>query len=170
MVCFYYHGCFLFSIQKQKLTEYYDASNRYRQFGSRAVQLNIFAYLHRILSQQMFKVNSAVSRVARKTVYYHLLFWCDLLMVTVLYLHTHTFMSYLVKYYHGQALHQSSAKMKKLGIVHCTIQHWKIFLWNSYRCLWLYMHWPPLENHKVVTNEINLYIFQVTQKNKMDRT
>lgn len=42
---------------------------RIRHYGTRAVQLNVFDYLHTMLTHTMYKDNSATARIVRRTVY-----------------------------------------------------------------------------------------------------
>ncbi|XP_055853683.1 nucleoporin Nup188 [Episyrphus balteatus] len=51
---------------------------KYGQFGVRAVHLNVFGFLKELVSHEMFKDDSVVSKVVRKTIYNLLTYLCDL--------------------------------------------------------------------------------------------
>lgn len=51
---------------------------RLRQYGSRAIQLGVFEYLHTMVRHAMYKDGSAVARIVRRTVYGQLTVLCDL--------------------------------------------------------------------------------------------
>lgn len=55
-----------------------DVSSRYRQFGSRAIQLGVFEYLHALVTHRTFKDHSFVCRITRKAIYNQLAFLCQL--------------------------------------------------------------------------------------------
>ncbi|KAI9576896.1 hypothetical protein GQX74_011319 [Glossina fuscipes] len=50
---------------------------RCRQMGKRALDLNCFSYMHDMISNSIFKEDSLVSRIVRKTVYNMLCCMCD---------------------------------------------------------------------------------------------
>lgn len=51
---------------------------RLRQYGSRAIQLGVFEYLHTMVRHAMYTDGSAVARIVRRTVYAQLTVLCDL--------------------------------------------------------------------------------------------
>lgn len=55
-----------------------DLSSRYRQFGSRAIQLGVFEYLHALVIHPTFNDHSIVSRVTRRAIFNQLGFLCQL--------------------------------------------------------------------------------------------
>lgn len=57
-----------------------DASSllRCRQLGKKAADLKCFAQLHQIASHSIYADDSIISRIARKTIYNHLGYMCDL--------------------------------------------------------------------------------------------
>ena len=50
----------------------------YGKLGSRAVQLNVFDFLHKMLTHKMFNDNSLMSKVISRSIYDNLSFLCDL--------------------------------------------------------------------------------------------
>ncbi|XP_058120378.1 nucleoporin Nup188 [Anopheles ziemanni] len=68
----------LFNFRLQHTVEDEDATRRYQQLGSRAVKLGVFEYMHAIVSHPMFKDQSLLSRIVRKSVFNHLGFLCQL--------------------------------------------------------------------------------------------
>ncbi|XP_058830469.1 nucleoporin Nup188 [Topomyia yanbarensis] len=55
-----------------------DLSSRYRQFGSRAIQLGVFQYLYALVTHCSFKDHSLVCRTTRRAIFNHLGFMCQL--------------------------------------------------------------------------------------------
>ncbi|XP_055628590.1 nucleoporin Nup188 [Toxorhynchites rutilus septentrionalis] len=68
----------LFNFRIQNRLEDDELSCRYRQFGSKAVQLGVFEYLLVLVSHPTFKDYSIVCRVSRKAIFNHLGFLCQL--------------------------------------------------------------------------------------------
>ncbi|XP_055610232.1 nucleoporin Nup188 [Uranotaenia lowii] len=68
----------LFNFRLQSRLEDDDLCNRYRQFGSRAVQLGVFEYLLALISHPTFNDHSLVCRVTRKSIFNHLSYLCQL--------------------------------------------------------------------------------------------
>ena len=57
----------------------YAASNKAAgQLGSRAVQLNVFDFLHKMVTHKMFRDKSIICRIVYKCIYDHLSFLCEL--------------------------------------------------------------------------------------------
>ncbi|XP_055385303.1 nucleoporin Nup188 [Condylostylus longicornis] len=54
------------------------ATRKFRQYGGKAVQLDVFNSFKNIVTHQMFEDDSLISRVARKTVYNYLNHLCEL--------------------------------------------------------------------------------------------
>uniref|UniRef100_A0A182J1L8 Nucleoporin NUP188 n=1 Tax=Anopheles atroparvus TaxID=41427 RepID=A0A182J1L8_ANOAO len=68
----------LFNFRLQHTVEDEDATRRYQQLGSRAIKLGVFEYMHAIVSHPMFKDQSLLARIVRKSVFNHLGFLCQL--------------------------------------------------------------------------------------------
>ncbi|XP_055534694.1 nucleoporin Nup188 [Wyeomyia smithii] len=68
----------LFNFRLQTCLEDDDISNRYRQFGSRAIQLGVFQYLHALVTHPTFQDHSLVCRITRRAIFNHLGFLCQL--------------------------------------------------------------------------------------------
>ncbi|XP_058460873.1 nucleoporin Nup188 [Malaya genurostris] len=68
----------LFNFRLPSCSEDDDLSSRYRQFGSRAIQLGVFQYLYALVTHCTFKDHNLVCRVTRRAVFNHLGFMCKL--------------------------------------------------------------------------------------------
>uniref|UniRef100_A0A182N1Q7 Nucleoporin NUP188 n=1 Tax=Anopheles dirus TaxID=7168 RepID=A0A182N1Q7_9DIPT len=68
----------LFNFRLQHTVEDEDSTRRYQQLGSRAIKLGVFEYLHAIVSHPMFKDQSLVARIVRKSIFNQLGFLCQL--------------------------------------------------------------------------------------------
>lgn len=55
-----------------------EQTSRFHQIGSRAIQLNVFEFLQKLLCHKIFKDKSVYSRIVRKSVYDHLSLLCEL--------------------------------------------------------------------------------------------
>uniref|UniRef100_A0A1I8PXZ0 Nucleoporin NUP188 n=1 Tax=Stomoxys calcitrans TaxID=35570 RepID=A0A1I8PXZ0_STOCA len=67
----------LLQIQYTDAAENEEQLLRCRKMGKRAVDLNCFKFMHDLISNQMFKDDSMVSRIVRKTIYTLLTYLCD---------------------------------------------------------------------------------------------
>uniref|UniRef100_A0A182Q2U3 Nucleoporin NUP188 n=1 Tax=Anopheles farauti TaxID=69004 RepID=A0A182Q2U3_9DIPT len=68
----------LFNFRLQHTVEDEESTRRYQQLGSRAIKLGVFEYLHGIVSHAMFKDQSLVARIVRKSIFNQLGFLCQL--------------------------------------------------------------------------------------------
>ncbi|XP_038118197.1 nucleoporin Nup188 [Culex quinquefasciatus] len=68
----------LFNFRLQNRLDDDDLSSRYRQFGSRAIQLGVFEYLLAMVQHSTFNDHSIVCRVTRKAIFNQLGFLCQL--------------------------------------------------------------------------------------------
>ncbi|XP_053685205.1 nucleoporin Nup188 [Sabethes cyaneus] len=68
----------LFNFRLTSCLEDDDMSNRYRQFGSRAIQLGVFQYLHALVTHPTFADHSLVCRITRRAIFNHLGYLCQL--------------------------------------------------------------------------------------------
>lgn len=68
----------LFNFRIQNKLDDDDLSSKYRQFGSKALQMNVFKYLNDMISHPLFKDNSMIATVVRKSIYGHLSHLCQL--------------------------------------------------------------------------------------------
>jgi nuclear pore complex protein Nup188 len=69
---------FKFSTKKNNNDETTDDSVNYGKLGARAVQLNVFDYLNKMITHKQYKDKSLVSKIVHRNIYDNLSFLCEL--------------------------------------------------------------------------------------------